>query len=56
MIISVGYRVNSKRGVRFRLWANKVLKDYFVKGYSVNERIRKEQITELRQLIGMIIV
>ena len=56
MIISVGYRVNSKRGVRFRLWANNVLKDYLIKGYAVNERIRKEQITELRQLIGMIIV
>ena len=54
MIISVGYRVNSKRGVKFRQWANHVLKDYLVKGYAVNERIRKEQIAELRQLIGMI--
>jgi len=54
MIISVGYRVNSKRGVKFRQWANRVLKDYLVKGYAVNERIRKEQIAELRQLIGMI--
>ena len=54
MIISVGYRVNSKRGVKFRQWANKVLKDYIVKGYSVNERIHKEQIGELRQLVGML--
>jgi prophage maintenance system killer protein len=54
MIISVGYRVNSKRGVKFRQWANKVLKDYLVKGYAVNERIRKEQIGELRQLVGML--
>ncbi|MBR3531673.1 MAG: virulence protein RhuM/Fic/DOC family protein [Bacteroidaceae bacterium] len=54
MIISVGYRVNSKRGVKFRQWANRVLKDYLVKGYAVNERLRKEQIAELRQLIGMI--
>jgi prophage maintenance system killer protein len=54
MIISVGYRVNSKRGVKFRQWANRVLKDYLVKGYVVNERIRKEQIGELRQLVGML--
>ncbi len=54
MIISVGYRVNSKRGVKFRQWANKVLKDYLVKGYAVNERIRKEQIGELRQLVVML--
>lgn len=51
MIISVGYRVNSKRGVKFRQWANKVLKDYLIKGYVVNERIRKEQLGELRQLV-----
>ena len=44
MIISVGYRVNSKRGVKFRQWANKVIKDYLIKGYAVNERIRHEQI------------
>ena len=48
MIISVGYRVNSKRGVRFRQWANRVLKDYLVKGYAVNERMRREQIGELK--------
>ena len=54
MIISVGYRVNSKRGVRFRQWANNVLKQYLIKGYAVNERMRKEQIGELRQLVGML--
>ena len=54
MIISVGYRVNSKRGVKFRQWANRVLKEYLVKGYAVNEHIRKEQIGELRQLVGML--
>ena len=54
MIISVGYRVNSKRGIKFRQWANRVLKDYLVKGYAINERIRKEQIGELRQLVGML--
>ena len=54
VIISVGYRVHSKRGTAFRIWARKVLKDYLVKGYAVNERIRKEQIGELRQLVGML--
>ena len=54
MIISVGYRVNTKRGIKFRQWANKVLKQYLIKGYAVNERIRKEQIGELRQLVGML--
>ena len=54
VIISVGYRVKSKRGTAFRIWARKVLKDYLVKGYAVNERIRKEQIGELRQLVGML--
>ena len=54
MIISVGYRVNSKRGIKFRQWANRVLKDYLVKGYAINERMRREQIGELRQLVGML--
>ena len=54
VIISVGYRVKSKRGTAFRIWARKVLKDYLVKGYAVNDRIRKEQIGELRQLVGML--
>lgn len=54
VIISVGYRVKSKRGTAFRIWARKVLKEYMVKGYAVNERIRKEQIGELRQLVGML--
>lgn len=54
VIISVGYRVNSKRGVKFRQWANRVLKEYLIKGYAVNDRIRKEQIGELHQLVGMI--
>ena len=54
MIISVGYRVNSKRGVKFRQWANKILKDYLIKGYAVNDNIRREQIGELRQLVGIL--
>lgn len=54
MIISVGYRVNSKRGIKFRRWANQVLKEYLVKGYAVSERLRQEQVGELRQLVTML--
>jgi hypothetical protein len=38
MIISVGYRVNSKRGTQFRIWATQTLKDHLVRGYTLNER------------------
>ena len=41
VIISVGYRVKSKRGTQFRQWANKVLKDYLLKGYSINQRLNE---------------
>ena len=54
VIISVGYRVRSQRGVQFRQWANRVLKDYLLKGFAVNERIRRNQIGELRQLVQMV--
>ena len=54
VIISVGYRVKSKRGVMFRKWANNVLKQYLIRGYAINERIRKEQIGELRQMVQVI--
>ena len=54
VIISVGYRVHSQRGVRFRQWANSVLKQYLIKGYAVNERIRKQLISELRQLVQVL--
>lgn len=47
MIISVGYRVNSKRGTQFRIWATKVLKDHLVKGYSINQK----RLDELSQNI-----
>lgn len=48
-IISVGYRVKSKRATQFRIWANRVLKDYLVKGYAVNEKrlAQKEQEVQL---------
>jgi hypothetical protein len=54
MIISVGYRVKSKRGVEFRRWANSVLKQYLIKGYAVNDKIHKQQIGELRQLVQVL--
>jgi len=54
MIISVGNRVNSKRGTQFRIWANKVLKEYLRKGYAIDEkrlREKTEQLSELKQII-----
>jgi prophage maintenance system killer protein len=54
VIISVGYRVKSMRGTQFRIWANKVLKDYLVKGYAVNANLQKRQIVELRQLVHVL--
>lgn len=44
-IISIGFRVNSKRGIQFRQWANKVLKEYLLKGYSVNRRLTELENT-----------
>ena len=41
VIISVGYRVKSKQGTQFRIWANKVLKEYLLKGYAINNRIER---------------
>ena len=46
VILSVGYRVKSNKGIQFRIWANRVLKDYLLKGYAINQRIdRIEKIT-----------
>lgn len=50
VIISVGYRVKSKRGTQFRIWANKVLKDYLIKGYSLNEKKLKEHTEKIKEL------
>lgn len=51
VIISVGYRVHSVRGTRFRQWANSVLKDYLIKGYAINQRIREENYRQMAQLV-----
>ncbi len=50
VIISVGYRVKSSKGTQFRIWANKVLNEYLIKGYAVNEKRLKEQSQQLDQL------
>ena len=52
MIISVGYRVNSRQGIIFRKWANKVLKDYLLKGYAINQR-RLEYLEKTIKLIDI---
>ena len=54
MIISVGYRVNSKRGTQFRIWANKVLKDYLIKGYAVNNNFTKQKYDDLSNLVNVL--
>ncbi len=50
VIISVGYRVNSKKGIQFRQWANKILKSYLIQGYALNKGKLKKQSEEIRQL------
>ena len=50
VIISVGYRIKSLRGTQFRIWANKIIKDYLIKGYSINEKRLSQQNEQLREL------
>lgn len=57
VIISVGYRIKSQRGTQFRIWASKVLKDYLIKGYSLNEKKliqQNEQLIELRESVKIL--
>ncbi|NQX38319.1 Fic/DOC family protein [Pedobacter steynii] len=57
LIISVGYRINSKLGTQFRIWANKILKEYLVKGYSLNEtrlREQNDQLKSLKNTVGLL--
>ncbi len=54
MILSVGYRVNSKNATQFRIWANKVLKEYLIKGYAVNDRAKAEQLEELKRTVRLL--
>ncbi len=56
-IISVGYRVNSKKGTQFRIWANKILKNHIIEGYSINEKRLKateQKYLELKKAVGLL--
>ena len=53
MVISVGYRVNSKQATQFRIWANRVLKEYLIKGYAINRNAKAEQLDELKRTIAV---
>ena len=50
VIISVGYRIKSQRGTQFRIWANKILKEYLIKGYSINEKRLEQKTEQLEEL------
>jgi len=55
VIISVGYRVKSKEGTKFRIWANSILKDYLIKGYALNkEKLQQKKLDELNATIELI--
>lgn len=55
MIISIGYRVNSKRGIQFRRWSSHILKEYLINGYSINrEKIVSNKLLELKQTVDLL--
>ena len=56
VIISVGYRVKSKKGTQFRIWANQILKDYLLRGYALNNRINRieDDLQALKENVGRI--
>jgi prophage maintenance system killer protein len=54
-ILSVGYRVNSKRGTQFRIWATRTLRDHLLRGYTLNERrLREKGLGEMEQAVGLL--
>lgn len=53
VIISVGYRVHSPQGTQFRIWANKVLKQYILKGYAINQNIQLQHYQELKDVVAL---
>ena len=53
MIISVGYRVNSKNATKFRRWATTIIKDYLVKGYAINQKITQKRYEELKDVVRL---
>ena len=54
VIISVGYRVKSKQGTRFRIWANRVLKDYLIKGFATQEKLKLDQLENLKKTVALL--
>jgi hypothetical protein len=55
VIISVGYRIKSQNGTRFRIWATGVLKDHLIQGYSFNERrLAEKGLSEARQVLALL--
>jgi len=55
VIISVGYRIKSKRGTQFRIWASKILKEYLIKGYAINQqRLSKQGLNELTATMELV--
>lgn len=54
VIISVGYRVKSQRGTQFRIWANKILKDYLLNGYAINDKLAQQKYEELSKLVNIL--
>ncbi len=57
MILSVGYRVKSEKGIQFRVWANNVLKEYLLRGYSINQRIERleQRVSEHQEKIDFFV-
>ena len=54
VIISVGYRVKSQRGTQFRIWANRVLKEYLLKGYAINQNTKAGQLEDLKNAVRLL--
>lgn len=53
-IISVGYRVKSKQGTKFRIWANEILKNYLIKGFATQEKLKSTQLESLKKTVALL--
>ncbi|MBO9616745.1 MAG: virulence protein RhuM/Fic/DOC family protein [Dyadobacter sp.] len=54
VIISVGYRVKSRQGTQFRIWANRILKDYLIKGFTMQEKLKLDQLENLKKTVALL--
>lgn len=54
VVLSIGYRVNSKNATQFRIWANSILKDYLIKGYAINQKVKLDQLDDLKKTIKIL--